>query len=104
MNRQKLGFIILNLSWQTLLQLGSNHLPILLTLSISIAEDTPFAPRKTFIKSKKAHSNSLINVIDDLAKGPLQHDVNAARRTFRDAARHYIPAGRHRFFIPALKE
>ena len=89
--------VLLNLAWQLVIKLGSDHLPIFNVLPI--AEEFSFAPHKTYKNFKKPDWTSFKDEIEGtIAKISIsiQLHVNSAEWIFGDtvlsASRHLIPA------------
>ena len=94
-------------SWQTLLTLSSDHLPILIRLQMKTTS-TP-GLRRTYVNLKKADWDRYKQEVETaLSKRSLPTDYQRDEKIFRTvllkAASHHIPTGRHRLhedLVPA---
>ena len=91
--------LITSCSWQTLLTLRSDHLPILIRLQMK----TPSNPglRRTYVNLKKGNWDRYRQEVEAaLSKRSLPTDCQIDEKIFRTvllkAASHHIPTGRHR--------
>ena len=99
----KVPTISASCSWQTLLTLSSDHLPIVIRLQMK----TPSNPglRRTYVNLKNAN---IQEVETALSKRSLPTDCQRDEKIFRTlqlkATSHHIPTGRHILheeFVPA---
>ena len=91
--------LITSTNWQTKTNLGSDHLPILISLQMDVTI-TPIQHR-TSINLKKANWDRYSREIEDkLSKRRLPTDCQKGEKILRavilKAASHHIPSGRHR--------
>ena len=91
--------LITSCSWQTMLTLSSDHLPILIRLQMN----TPSNPglRPTYVNLKKANWDRYRHEVErTLSEHSLPTDCQRDGKIFRTvllkAASHHIPTGRHR--------
>ena len=94
-----LASLITSTNWQTKMNLGSDHLPILISLQIDVTI-TPIQHR-TSINMKKANWDRYSREMEDkLSKGRLPTDFQKGEKILRaiilKAASHHIPSLRHR--------
>ena len=91
--------LITSCSWQTLSNLSSDHLPILIRLQMKTTS-TP-GLRRTYVNLKKANWDRYRQKVETaLSKRSLPTDCQRDEKIFRTvllkAASHHIPTGRHR--------
>ncbi|KAH7696884.1 hypothetical protein AAVH_36035 [Aphelenchoides avenae] len=92
--------------WQTLVALGSNHLPVLITLEMSV--EGLFTKRSTYVNIGKsdwpAFRSRSEQLFEQLVAPSRRPTVAAAEKTIRKgieaASKHTIPAGRR--IVPYL--
>ena len=91
-------FLVTSCSWQSLLTLSSDHLPILIRLQMK----TPSYPglRRTYVNPKKASGDRYRQEVEAaLSKRSLPTDCQRDEKIFRTvllkAASQHIPIGRH---------
>ena len=97
--------ILASTTWSTHCTLGSDHLPI--TISLLTSSATYTVPRRTFLNLRKADWSGFEELIDDaLAHEELPTDINKGIAVFNAAviraAKRHIPAGRIPHFQPGL--
>ena len=91
--------LITSCSWQTLLTLSSDHLPILIRLQMKTTPKPGL--RQTYVNLKNANWDRYrLEVEAPLSKRSLptdcQRDEKILRTILLKAASHHIPTGRHR--------
>ena len=95
---QNIAYLITSCSWQTLLTLSSDNLPILIRLQMK----TPSNPvlRRTYVNPKKANLERYKQEVEDALSNrylPTHCQRDEIFRTvLLKAASHHIPTGRHR--------
>ena len=88
-------------SWTPIKSLGSDHLPILIELPLE--SSIHFSTKKSFINFLRADWRQFTEEIESRClTSRFPSSVTAGEKFFRDlvlrAARHHIPAGRHRHY------
>ena len=94
-------------SWQTLLTLSSDHLPILISLQMKTASNPCL--RRTYVNLKKTNWDRYRQKVEAALSNrslptDCQRDEKIFRRVLLKAAAHHIPTGRHRLheeYVPA---
>ena len=86
--------LITSTNWQTKTNLGSDHLPILISLQMDLTINP--IPHRTSFKRKQTETD----IVDKLSKRLLPTDCQRDKKIFRTgllkASLHPIPTGRHR--------
>ncbi len=100
--------ILIPAEWSTQNALGSDHLPII--ISLPNANNSPLqAPKRTFINLVKADWDKFqLQTESQFADIPLPTDVRSGEKTFRNiilaSSKQHIPAGRYPQFRPNIPE
>ncbi|KAH7711067.1 putative reverse transcriptase - house mosquito [Aphelenchoides avenae] len=100
--------LLTSAEWQTLVALGSDHLPILITLQSSV--EGLFTPRTTYVNIGKADWPAFRSRSEQLFAqlvAPRRRLTIAAaekiiRKVIQEASKHTIPAGRRKLIVPYL--